>query len=313
MAARRHPAAPAPAAPGGLDVGPDHGALDGTLARQGDEVLVGGPGLHEPGDRPGQGRAQPRGDQQRHHRIDPLAQPVAVVRAADVQAVAAQALDVAVHRRPGGAERVGEGLPRHPGVAGLDEGGEDPLAALGRLGAHLRRHRPSRILRTSSSRPGSRMASTWSPAARTVAPTAISAVPSRTTEIRREPVGRPRSVDRLADARALRVDLDLDDLEVLLAQLQQVHQVVLGHLVLDQGHDPLRRAHRRRDAEQVEVRLVARVVDARDHLLHAVPLARELGDDEVVLVVAGHRHHDVRRPRDRPPAPARRARCRRRG
>ena len=101
------------------------------------------------------------------------------------------------------------------------------------------------------------------------------------------------AVDLLADARALGADLDLDDLEVLLAQLQQVHQVVLGHLVLDQGHDPQGGADRRRHAQQVEVDLVARVVDPGDHLLHAVALARELGDDEVVLVVAGHGHDDV--------------------
>ena len=72
------------------------------------------------------------------------------------------------------------------------------------------------------------------------------------------------------------------------------------------------RAHRRRDAEQVEVRLVARVVDARDHLRHAVLLLRELADDDVVLVVAGDREHEVGRPRDARPARARRAPWRRR-
>ena len=45
----------------------------------------------------------------------------------------------------------------------------------------------------------------------------------------------------------------------------------------------------RRDPEQVEVRLVARVVHARDHLLDAVLLARDLADHDVVLVVAGDR------------------------
>ena len=47
--------------------------------------------------------------------------------------------------------------------------------------------------------------------------------------------------------------------------------------------------------------LVARVVHARDHLRHAVLLARELTDDHVVLVVAGEGEHDVRRPRDSRP------------
>ena len=46
------------------------------------------------------------------------------------------------------------------------------------------------------------------------------------------------------------------------------------------------------------MRLVARIVDARDHLRHAVLLLRELADHHVVLVVAGEREHDVRRPRD---------------
>ena len=53
-----------------------------------------------------------------------------------------------------------------------------------------------------------------------------------------------------------------------------------------------------RDAQQVEMRLVARVVHARDHLRDAVLLARDLADDHVVLVVAGEREHDVGRPRD---------------
>ena len=102
----------------------------------------------------------------------------------------------------------------------------------------------------------------------------------------------PQLLDGLAGARGALVDLHLDDLEVLLAQLEQVDQVVFGHLVLDETEDARGRAHRRRDAEQVEVRLVAGVVDARDHLGHAVLLLRELRDDEVVLVVAGEREHE---------------------
>ena len=117
-------------------------------------------------------------------------------------------------------------------------------------------------------------------------------------EIRREPSGRLEPLDPLACRGCALVDLHLDDLEVLLAQLEQVDEVVLGHLVLDQGHQAAGRGDGRRDPEQVEVRLVARIVDARDHLLDAVLLARELADDQVVLVVAGQRRHDVRRPRD---------------
>ena len=73
-------------------------------------------------------------------------------------------------------------------------------------------------------------------------------------------------------------------------------QPVLGHLVLDQAHDRGRGRDRRPDSEQVEVRLVARVVDARDHVRHAVPVARQLADDDVVLVVSGDRDDDVGRP-----------------
>ena len=46
------------------------------------------------------------------------------------------------------------------------------------------------------------------------------------------------------------------------------------------------------------MRLVARIVHARDHLGHAVLLLRDLRDHHVVLVVAGERKHDVGRPRD---------------
>ncbi len=68
--------------------------------------------------------------------------------------------------------------------------------------------------------------------------------------------------------------------------------------MLDEPEDARRRAQRLRDAEQVEVLLVARVVDARDRLAHAVGLLRDLGDHEVVLVVARHREQELGRPRD---------------
>src|SRR5439155_25699847 len=95
-----------------------------------------------------------------------------------------------------------------------------------------------------------------------------------------------------------RVDLNLDDLEVLLAQLEQVDELVLRDLMLDQGEQARGRADRRRDAEQVEMCLVAGIVDARDDLGNPVLLARELADDDVVLVVAGSGDDDVRRTRD---------------
>ena len=57
--------------------------------------------------------------------------------------------------------------------------------------------------------------------------------------------------------------------------------------MLDQRHDRPGGRDGRRDAEQVEVRLVARVVDPGDHFRDAVLLAAELADHDVVLVVPG--------------------------
>ena len=94
-------------------------------------------------------------------------------------------------------------------------------------------------------------------------------------------------------ARTTSAHLDLDDLEPLLRQVEQVHEPVLRHLVLDQAQDQVGGRDRRLDAEQLEVLEVARVVAARDDPLDAVLLARDLADEDVVLVVAGHGDHQV--------------------
>jgi hypothetical protein len=65
-----------------------------------------------------------------------------------------------------------------------------------------------------------------------------------------------------------------------------VDEPVLGHLVLDQPQDQVRRGDDRLDSEQLEVLQVARVVAAGDDARHPVLLARDLGDEDVVLVVA---------------------------
>ena len=57
--------------------------------------------------------------------------------------------------------------------------------------------------------------------------------PLRMTEISRAPSGSSSFSTRLPAGRVRR-DLHLDDLEVLRAQLEQVHELVLGNLVLDQ-------------------------------------------------------------------------------
>ena len=58
--------------------------------------------------------------------------------------------------------------------------------------------------------------------------------------------------------------LELDDLQVLLLEREQLHEPVLGHLVLDQAQDQIGRRDRRLDAEQLEVLEVARVIDPGD-------------------------------------------------
>ena len=87
----------------------------------------------------------------------------------------------------------------------------------------------------------------------------------------------PQAADPLPGDRGVPVDLELDDLEVLLAQLEQVHDSVLRHLVLDEAEHVRGRADGLLDPEQVEVLLVARVVHARDHLRDAVALASRAG------------------------------------
>ena len=103
----------------------------------------------------------------------------------------------------------------------------------------------------------------------------------------RPPSGSSISPTRLAGRRRSGADLDLDDLEVLGLQLEQVDEAVLRHLVLDQAQDQVGGADHRADVQQVEVLHVADVVAARDDLVAAVLLARDLGDDDVVLVVSG--------------------------
>ena len=122
--------------------------------------------------------------------------------------------------------------------------------------------------------------------------------PCRNTEISREPAGSATPAHLLPGRRRPTFDLDLHDDEPLLLELEQMYETVLGHLVLDQPEDARRRTDRLRDAEQVEVLLVARVVDACDCLAHAIGLLRDLRDHEVVLVVARHSQEELGRPRD---------------
>src|SRR5436190_3181075 len=87
--------------------------------------------------------------------------------------------------------------------------------------------------------------------------------------------------------------LELDDLQALLLEREQVHQAVARHLVLDEPQDEVGGAHRRLDAQQLEVLQVPRVVDAGDDALDEVLLLGHLAHEDVVLVVARHRDHEV--------------------
>ena len=97
----------------------------------------------------------------------------------------------------------------------------------------------------------------------------------------------------LADRRRVLADLELDDLQALLFEREQVHEAVARHLVLDQAQDQVGRRDRRLDAQQPEVVVVAGVVDARDDPVAQVLLLGDLADEDVVLVVAGDRDHEV--------------------
>ena len=123
-------------------------------------------------------------------------------------------------------------------------------------------------------------------------------MPFRVTETSRASSGSAIPATRLPAAGASARHLELDDLEPLAAELEEAHHAVLGNLVLDEPEEARRRADRLRHAEQVEVRLVARVVDARDHLRHLVAVLCDLRDDDVVLVVARHGEDELGRARD---------------
>ena len=148
---------------------------------------------------------------------------------------------------------------------GVARGAGEPARPAGtRLAGAGGAFAPRRTPRSSSSAPGSRIASTWSPRRSSVEPTAISALPSRITEMRRAVSGSWSSLDPLADGGAPSRDLDLDDLEVLARSWSRWTSSCSGTSCSMSAMTIARRRDRRRDAEQVEVLLVARVVHARD-------------------------------------------------
>ena len=194
----------------------------------------------------------------------------------------------------GGAVR---GAPCRPRSAGtrprVRSPRPHPSFAFESAPSRSRRRRARRTASDPPRRPGSSTARTSSPASSTVSGPGTKPRPSRSTEISRLPSGRSRSPTRLAGDRRPLGQQHLDDLEPLLGQVEQVDQPVVGHLVLDQPQDQVGRRDVRPDAQQLEPLLVSRVVDARDDPVDEVLLLRDLADQHVVLVVAGHRDHHV--------------------
>ena len=86
--------------------------------------------------------------------------------------------------------------------------------------------------RSSSSRPGWSRPSTWSPLSSTSSPSSEVSLAVSHDGDQPSAVGQLHAGERLAEARRARIDLHLDDLEVLLAQLEEMDEPVLGHLVL---------------------------------------------------------------------------------
>ena len=136
-------------------------------------------------------------------------------------------------------------------------------------------------------------------------------LPSRRTEISRLPSGIGRSPTRRPVTPESLAEQHLDDLQLLLLQVEQVDEAVLGHLVLEQAQDQVGRRDRGLDPEQVEVLAVARVVDPGDDLVDQVLLAARPGRSACCPRRRRSPRSPCRRAGSRP-APAPRARRRRR-
>ena len=138
------------------------------------------------------------------------------------------------------------------------------------------------------------MAITLSPSRRTVSGRSGDATPSRMTANSEQPSGMSRSRGARPMAGEPGLEVRLDELELALAEGGQVEQLVDRDVLLDRAEDHPGRADQLVDAEVPEERLVLGVVDAGDRARHVEVVLGHLADDEVVLVVTGHRGHDVR-------------------
>src|SRR5215213_9049967 len=92
---------------------------------------------------------------------------------------------------------------------------------------------------------------------------------------------------------AVLAEQHLDYLELLLLEVEQVDEAILGDLVLEQAQDQVGGRDRGLDSEQIEMGPVAWVVDPGDDLADVVLLFGDLADQDVVLVVPRNRDHHV--------------------
>ena len=137
------------------------------------------------------------------------------------------------------------------------------------------------------------MAMTLSPSSMTVSGRSGVAMPSRMTANSEQPSGIARSFGARPIAGEPSLEVRLDELELALAERREVEQLVDRDVLLDRAQDHPGRADQLVDAEVPEERLVLGVVDAGDRPRDVEVVLGHLADDEVVLVVAGHRRDDV--------------------
>ena len=102
-----------------------------------------------------------------------------------------------------------------------------------------------KIALSSSSLPGSSTASTSSPGSSTVSAPGHEALAVAQDRDQQAALRHRQVPDPAAGDRAVLAEQHLDDLELLLLQVEQVDEAVLGHLVLEQAQDQVGRRDRR--------------------------------------------------------------------
>src|SRR5256886_13070465 len=102
-----------------------------------------------------------------------------------------------------------------------------------------------------------------------------------------------QAVDGLARGRRARCHVGLDHFDVRAGERHDRHEAARGKLLLDDVHEHAGRGDRLVDPERLEHDLVLGVVHARDHAWRMAVQLRQLADDEVLRIVAGHRDERI--------------------